>query len=132
MLVHSSLRYTLRLLWKSPGFTAIAVLTLALGVGANTAVFSVADAVLLRPLPYAEPDRLVVVSEAHGPRGGVAMGNLVHYQQARSFQGLAGGERISMSLTKSGPPEQVLGEAVTWNLFSVLRRLARGRPDVST
>ena len=62
MLIHQ-IRYTLRTLRRAPGFTAMAILTVALGVGANTAVFSVVDGVLLRPLPYAHPDRLVRVSE---------------------------------------------------------------------
>src|SRR2546425_3611705 len=133
MLFHN-IRYALRLLRKSPGFTAIAVVTLALGIGANTAVFSVVDAVMLRPLPYADPARLVSLWETNderpGSRNNVAPANLVDYVRAnRSFDGLAGFESSSKSLTKVGAPEQLLGEAITWSLFSVLGvSPAIGRP----
>ena len=124
MLVHN-VRYALRLLRKSPGFTAVAVATLALGIGANTAVFSVVDAVMLRPLPYAAPERLVslweINEERPGSRSTVAPANFVDYvRDTRSFEGLAGLATTSMSLTKIGTPEQVVGEAVTWNYFAVL------------
>jgi putative ABC transport system permease protein len=124
MLIHQ-IRYTLRTLAKAPGFTAMAILTVALGVGANTAVFSVVDGVLFRPLPYAEPGRLVWLAErpASQPafaRSGVPAANLEHYRAARSFDGLAGYTRMSRTLTGSGEPLQVLGEEVTTNLFRVL------------
>jgi putative ABC transport system permease protein len=125
MLIHQ-IRYTLRTLRRAPGFTAMAILTVALGVGANTAVFSVVDGVLLRPLPYAHADRLVKVSEvptshrASAARFGIAAANLEHYRLARSVEGLAGYNRMSRTLTGSGEPVQVLGEEVTTDLFALV------------
>ena len=88
------LKLALRLLLRSPGFTSIVLATLALGVGANTAIFSVVNAVLLRPLPYAEPERLVAVHQTQPSqsvtRAGVSYPNYADLAgQSRSFDGLA-------------------------------------------
>ncbi|MBZ5621636.1 MAG: ABC transporter permease [Acidobacteriia bacterium] len=130
-----------RTLRKTPGFTAIAVLTLALGLGINTAVFSVVNAVMIRSLPYPEPGRLIslweeasrrppprfnssasTVGGAGGPRRTtVSVANLVDYQQhGSSFSGLAAYALTPMNLTGTGTPERIPGESVTWNFFGVL------------
>ena len=103
------LRYGFRQMRKSPGFALIAVLTLALGIGANTAVFSVVDTVLLRPLPYDHPERLALISEtesvAPNDELGVAAQEYLDYRdQNRSFSALAAFESTGMNLTGAGAP----------------------------
>ncbi len=119
------LKYGVRILAKSPGFTIIAVLTLALGIGANTAIFSVINATLLARLPYSQPDRIVMVWEHHPSRGfshnSVSPGNFLHWQDANTvFDQMAAFVDIRADLTGTGEPEQIPGQAVTPNLFSLL------------
>jgi len=119
------IRYGLRLLRKSPGFTIVAILTLALGIGANTAIFSTVDALLIRALPYADPDRVVMIWEdAHEvgfPRNTPAPGNYADWARLnRSFEGVASTRGTSANLTGGGSPEQVTGRGVSANFFSVL------------
>ena len=88
------LRYGLRMLAKKPGFTAVAVLTLALGIGANTTIFSVINATLVKPLPFPHPDRLVLVWETSGKRSdnwnAVSAPNFWDFErQSKSFEGMA-------------------------------------------
>jgi putative ABC transport system permease protein len=118
-------RYSLRQLRKSPGFTTIAVLTLALGIGANTAIFSVVNAVLLRPLPYKDSDRLVMVWEQNPHRGWfqnvVSSANFLDWKkQNHVFADMAAFESVPFNLTGDNKPEEVAGERVTTSLFSVL------------
>src|SRR5436305_543585 len=119
------LHYGARLLRKNPSFTAIAVLTLALGMGATTAIFSVIDAVLLRTLPYGDPGRLVIVWENNtrlsNPHNVVAPPNFLDWQnQATVFEGMAAMADTNANLTGSGDPEQVIVQNVSANFFSVI------------
>ena len=127
----ADLRYGLRMLARNPGFTAVAVLTLALGIGANTTVFSVMNATLLKPLPFPAPDRLVLVWETFG-KGGPDDWNIVSApnfwdfeRQSHSFDGMAifdsagRGYNLSAAGTKQ-EPEQVSGLRVSAGFFSVL------------
>ncbi|MGH9789365.1 MAG: ABC transporter permease [Candidatus Acidiferrales bacterium] len=119
------LRYGARQLARSPGFTAVAVLTLALGIGANTAIFSVANAVLLQPLPYQEPDRLVRLWESNPGRNwpffSASAPNFNDWvQQNRSFESLAATEGATFNLTGTGEPERLRGRRVTSNFFALL------------
>jgi putative ABC transport system permease protein len=129
--------HTLR---KSPGFTAFAVLTLAIGLGMNSAIFSVVDGVMLRPLPYPEPERLVSLWEENtqpnleefnshgtpvGPRSPrrttVSFANLLDYRKGTSsFEVLAAYDLTQKNLTRTGTPERIGGEIVTPEFFSVL------------
>jgi len=121
------IRYGLRMMAKSPGFTAVATMTLALGIGANTAIFSVVDSVLLRPAPYAKPSELVDINEmgpetAAGAISEVSPGDFIDWEeQAPTFQGMSAYERWEFhSLTGAGEPDEVWAVPVTTNLFSVL------------
>ncbi|MGB7925761.1 MAG: ABC transporter permease [Pyrinomonadaceae bacterium] len=119
------LRYGLRMLVKNPGFTVIAVIALALGIGANSAIFSVVNTVLLRPLPYKEPDRLVMVWEdatKQGfPRDTPAAANYIDWlNQNQVFEGMAAIADLSFNMTGVGEPERIDGRRVSANLFSLL------------
>jgi putative ABC transport system permease protein len=125
------LRYAVRTLAKSPGFTAIAVATLALGIGANTAIFSVVHAVLLKRLPYPEPDRLLVMRERHIRHccTGVAWPTFLDWrEQARSFRELAAFRTDRVMLSGAGEPEMLRSAQVSAEFFSLLGvRPAAGR-----
>ena len=119
-------RHGLRLLRKSPGFTAVAVLSLSLGIGANTAMFSVVDAVLLRPLPYPAADRLVMLwstMESYGlPTSGSAPPNYRDWRnQNHVFEELGAFQYRGFNLSGESDPERVRGAAITSNLFRVLK-----------
>jgi putative ABC transport system permease protein len=119
------MRFSLRTLRKSPGFTAIAILTLALGIGANTAIFSVVDAVMLRPLPYPSPSQLVNVFEARLQKGipstGASYPDLEDWrEQSRAFSHLAGLAFHKLTLTGRGEPMVVNTVVVTSDFFPLL------------
>ena len=117
--------YALRLLRKRPAFTAACVLTVALGVGASTALFAVVGGVVLKPLPLADPGSLVRIYDSNPARGvertGITSGNLQDWRQrTRSFRGIAGHYTMGRTLTLGGESEVVLSAQVTADFFSVL------------
>ncbi|PYJ08049.1 MAG: permease [Verrucomicrobia bacterium] len=121
----NDLRFALRQLRKSPGFTLIAILTLALGIGANTAIFSVIYAVLLQPLPYPEADRLTILTEtdSNQPQISVSFPDYVDWKRDNTvFENLALSRRESFNLSglENRAPEQVSGGLVTANFFKVI------------
>ena len=121
----SNLRYAVRSLRKSPVFTAAAVLTVTLTIGANTAIFSVVNAVLLRPLPFAAPDRLMQVAEKNDklrlPSFGASVLNYLSWkEQQHSFEDLAAIGYASLALTGRGDPEQLQGGTISPSLMPVL------------
>ncbi len=116
------LRYAIRLLAKSPGFTAIAVLTLALGIGANTAIFTVVNAVLLRPLGFRDPSSLVLVAEKSAfPTISTSFQNYIDWRdQSHSFESLEATRGTTITLTGAGEPERLNARMATAPLFSLL------------
>ncbi|MBS1877760.1 MAG: ABC transporter permease [Acidobacteria bacterium] len=116
-------RHGLRLLRKSPGFTAAALLTLALGIGANTAIFSVLYGVLLRPLPYPDSARLIVLNETTPKVGGVSVSYpdfLDWREQGRAFSSMAAAHNVGFNLSGVDRPESISGQAVSANFLALL------------
>jgi putative ABC transport system permease protein len=120
----NDLRYAVRTLVKNPGFTVVAVITLALGIGANTAIFSVVNAVLLRPLPFSEPDRIVSVrtSTADEPRSNHSAGDFIDLRrEQQSLQALAGYRVVPFTVaSRTGEASLLVGAFVTAEFFDVL------------
>ncbi len=121
----NDLRYSLRVLIKNPAFTAMALITLALGIGVNTAIFSVVDSVLLRPLPMKDPERVVSIWE-HGLRDDAGTNEMApaNYfdlrNQSQTFEGAGAFGDLSVNLTGEGEPERIDGVLVTANVFKLL------------
>ncbi len=119
-------RFALRQLWKNPGFSIVAILTLAIAIGANSAIFSAIDAVLLHPLPYPEPERLVFVGEnfkhfslAKIPASPPEVND--YRNMAQSFSSIGAVENsTTFTLTGGGDPEIVPGMSITASIFSML------------
>src|ERR1043165_2020588 len=123
--IFTDIRYGFRSLLKRPGATAIALLTLALGIGVNTAIFSAVDSVLLRPLPFKDPDRLVSIWEQTLKigivRNEVAPANFFDLRtQASSFEAIGAYGPQDVNLTGGGDPERISGQLVSANVFSIL------------
>jgi predicted permease len=117
------LKFGVRMLARNPGFTAVAVLTLALGIGANTAIFSVVNGVLLNPLPYRQPDRLVALYSHNQQFGNYSISypNFLDWvRDNRSFSALAAYRQESFSMTGRGEPEPVPAEMVSASFFPLL------------
>ena len=114
--------YTLRSLRRTPAFTAVALLTLALGIGANTAIFSVINAVLLRPLPFTSPDRLVFLWSAAGTQAvNLVPARMLDFRERlTTIQELAGIGHLSVNLTGAGDAERIPASSVSSNFFDVL------------
>ena len=124
-------RYALRTLRKNPGFTAIAVFTLALGIGANSAIFSVVNAVLVRPLPYPQPQRLMLLRESSlQGESSVSYPNFLDWKAgSRVFESMAASRPESLNLTQSGEPERLPGRMVSAGWLETLGiPPAMGRP----
>lgn len=136
----ADLRYAIRTMLRSPGFTVVAIVTLALGIGANTAIFSVVNGVLLNPLPFPHPEELVTLHESkpNFENGSISYSNFRDWQRENhTFSSIAVSRKISFILTGVGEPENLQAEFVSSDLFTLLavkpvigRLLARGEDEI--
>ena len=120
---YRDLKYSSRTLRKHPGFAAVVIITLALGIGANTAIFSFVNAVILNPLPFPDSDRLVVISQTNheGTEISVSLPNFQDWQaRSRSFEQFGGVGFTTFNLTGVDTPQHLPGQQVTLNYFSIL------------
>jgi hypothetical protein len=118
------IRYGARMLLKNPGVTIIVIVALAVGIGANTAIFSVVNSVLLRPLPYEESERLIFLNEKSPAQEGMSISypNFIDWRnQNQTFEKMGVWNRANYNLTGSGQPERVVTGQVSADLFAVLR-----------
>ena len=120
----NDLKFAARQLRKNPGFAAVVVLTLALGIGANTTIFSITNGLLLRPLPVREPERLVALFTTHEQQAGLNGTSYPDYRDLRDrnevFEGLAGHFYFPMSIRTADRAEVAMGNVVSWDYFEVL------------
>ncbi|MCA1628398.1 MAG: ABC transporter permease, partial [Acidobacteria bacterium] len=119
------IRYGVRMLWKARGFTFVAALSLALGIGANTTIFSMVNGLLVRPLPYRDAERLVIIAETKPKQGieesSLSFPNVTDYKnQSRSFASIAPFNRRHFNLAGENEPERVQGLSASANLFATL------------
>src|SRR5256712_11282568 len=117
------IRYAVRMMGKNLGVTGIVVVVLALGIGANAAIFSVVNAALLRPLPYTDPDKLVRLTEdsPQVPQMSISYPNFLDWrEQNKVFSGIAAMQFRSLNLTGTDEPERLAGRAVSAGVFDVL------------
>ena len=124
-IVVSDVRYAVRSLRRAPSFTAICILTLALGVGANTAIFSLVNGVLIKPLGFPAPEKLVALGESPSSRGGTALrgttpASFLAWHAGTSVAPMAAYDGVRLTLTGFGEPESIIGTASTGELFGVL------------
>ena len=124
-------KHSLRAFWNTPGFTFAAVAALALGIGANTAIFSIVDAVLLKPVPFPAPDRLVVFQQT-GPRGAFSAGSPAKFQfwreQTSVVQDVSAYRSNVLNFTGGGVPEQLHADQVSADYFKLFGApVERGR-----
>jgi len=133
-----NLRYAMRTLWNSPGFTLVVVLTLALGIGANTAIFSVVYSALLHPLPYRDPGKLFHLGESRNQYDNSTGGAQASYpdyldwkRTAKSMQSFAGYNGDAFTLTASGEPKSTFAAQVT-PAFSPLSALSPSSDVISS